>query len=112
MGAPGLQYLHIETIWSIDDVVNDGGLLLVQRLHGDAASIVLDPLQNQIHDVDAEMWTTGHFSVCSFYFFFLQKKILINLQFALMWGGILRVRRTFDRKRLSLYAVRIEFCPF
>lgn len=47
-------YLRIETIGGVDDVVNHAGLLPVELLHGSAATIVLDPLQDQAHDIDAE----------------------------------------------------------
>lgn len=47
-------YLRIETVGRVDDVINHGGLLLVERLHGSAAAVVLNPLQDQTHDVDAE----------------------------------------------------------
>lgn len=45
--------LHKETVRSTDDVVNHGRFLLVEPLHGGAATIVLYPLQNQTHDIDA-----------------------------------------------------------
>lgn len=48
-----MRHLHVKTIRSVDDVINEGGLALVERLHGSAASVVLNPLQNQTHDVDA-----------------------------------------------------------
>lgn len=49
-----MQYSHIKTIRGVDDVINHGRLLLVELLHGGAAAVVLDPLQNQAHDVNAE----------------------------------------------------------
>ena len=48
------RHLLIETVGGVDEVINHGGLLLVERLHGSAAALVLNPLQNQTHDVDAE----------------------------------------------------------
>jgi len=51
---PFSRHSLVETVGGVDDVINDGGLLLVERLHGSAAAVVLNPLQNQTHDVDAE----------------------------------------------------------
>lgn len=49
-----LRYSRIKTIRSIDDVINNPGLLFGELLHGGSAAIVLNPLQNQAHNVDAE----------------------------------------------------------
>lgn len=48
------RYSHIKTVRGVDEVINHGRLLLVELLHGSAAAVVLDPLQNQAHDVNAE----------------------------------------------------------
>lgn len=55
-----LWYSHIEIIRSADDVIDHGGLLLVELLHGSAAAVVLNPLQNQSHDVDTEPTKQSH----------------------------------------------------
>lgn len=47
-------YSHIKTVGRIDDVINQQGLLLVEWLHGSAATIAFYPLQHKTHDVDAE----------------------------------------------------------
>lgn len=48
------RYSHIKTIRGVNDVINHVRLLLVELLHGSAAAVVLDPLQNQAHDVNAK----------------------------------------------------------
>lgn len=47
-----LRYSRIKAIGGVDEVINQRGLLLVERLHFLAAAVVLDPLQHQAHDVD------------------------------------------------------------
>lgn len=48
------SYSHVETAGGVDDVIDQGGLPLVERLHRSAAPVVLDPVQHQAHDVDTE----------------------------------------------------------
>lgn len=52
--------LHVKAVGGIDDVINEAGFLLVERLHGSAATTVFDPLHNQTHDVDTGSHTHTH----------------------------------------------------
>lgn len=71
--AGALSHLHVKTVGCVDDVINEGGLALVERLHGSAATVVLDPLQNQTHDVDA-VWREKHSRVVKM----LEQKLLLK----------------------------------
>lgn len=50
--------LHIESLRIINNVVNHLRLDGAQLLHGCGTSVVLNPLQNQAHDVDADVTKT------------------------------------------------------
>lgn len=47
--------LHIESLRIIDDVINHLRFDGAKLLHGRCTAIVLNPLQDQAHDVDAEI---------------------------------------------------------
>lgn len=47
------DYWRVEATGSVDDIVNQSRLLFAQFFHGLGAAAVLDPFQNQFHNVDA-----------------------------------------------------------